>query len=321
MINKIKQIINSSKTVAVLCHVNADGDALCSSYSMAEVLSQMGKDVVCILEENPGNKYSFLEGEYLIFDKSQEYMFDLAVAVDCGDDSRLGERTCIFNNAKHTINIDHHKTNNNFADVNIVKPNYCAAAEVLAELFLQMDIKLSDNIARLLYIGIMSDSGCLKYSSTSPSTLRTVADLMEYDFDHAEMIRLLFDNKSMELTRLTGHVMDKVECFYNGKIAIICTDTKLLKRYNVEHSDAADLINIPRSISGCEIAVEVKERDGIVRVSLRSNGIAEVDKIAGKFGGGGHLRAAGATMTNMTLDDAKKAILDASIEELKRCGI
>ena len=321
MINKIKNLINSCENIVVLGHVNADGDSLCSSYALREVLESMGKKVVCLHEENPGDKYNFLSDEYAVFNEDEEYKFDIAIAVDCGDDTRLGSRISVFENALHTINIDHHRTNNNFAEINIVKPHYCAAAEVLAKLYSDMEIQISDNTARLLYTGIMSDSGCLKYSNTSPSTLRIVAELMEHDFDHSEMTRLLFDNKSMELTKLSGYVMNNVESFVDGKITIISTDSKLLEQYNVDERDAGDLINIPRSISGSEIAIELKERSGEVRVSLRSNGKAQVDRIAGVFGGGGHLKAAGATMSNMTLESAKIAILDAAVEELKRCCI
>lgn len=321
MINKIKQFINQSETIAVLCHINADGDALCSCFAIADVLAKMGKQVTCLLDEYPGPKYDFLGGEYEVFDDSKDYKFHMSIAVDCGGKERLGKRVSVFDKSKYTLNIDHHKSNDNFAQINIVKPDYCAAAEVLAELFAQMGLDISDKTARFLYGGIMSDSGCLKYSSTSPSTLRIVADLMEHGFDHAEMTRMLFDSKSMALTKLTGHVMNNVESFEDGKITLICTDAKLLEKYGVDESDANDLINIPRSISGTEIAMEVKERGGVVRVSIRSNGVAEVDKIAAQFGGGGHIRAAGATLNNMTLQQAKNEVLAAACKELVRCGI
>ena len=321
MIDKIKNLIDASENIVVLGHVNADGDSLCSAYALKDVLSSMHKKVVCLHEEKPGDKYAFLQGEYVVFSEDDKYEFDLAIAVDCGDESRLGSRTDVFKKALHTINIDHHRTNNNFAEVNIVKADYCAAAEVLAELFSKMKLDISHNAARLLYTGIMSDSGCLKFSNTTPSTLRIVADLMEYDFDHAEMTRMLFDNKSMELTKLSGYVMNNIESFEDGKITLISTDSEVLSKYNVQECDANDLINIPRSIAGSEIAIEVKERGGKIRVSLRSNGSAQVDRIAGAFGGGGHLKAAGATMEGMTLENAKVAVIAAAAEELKRCGI
>ncbi len=318
MVKKIKEYIESSENIAILCHVNADGDALCSSFALCDVLSAMNKKVSCILEEVPGSKYKFLNGEYSVYKTGDKKDYDLCIAVDCGGIDRLGSRTEIFNSSRNTINIDHHKSNNNFAEINIVKDKYSAAAEVIAELMDSLGYEISDRAAMYLYGGIMSDSGCLKYSSTSPNTLRIAAKLMEHEFDHAHVNRMLFDNNSMELTRLTGHVMNNVESYADGKITLISTTSDILSEYGVDERDADALINIPRSIEGAEIAIEIKERGGQVRASLRSNGNAQVDRVAALFGGGGHIRAAGATFKGMTLEQAKEAILDAAKEELAR---
>ena len=316
MLKKIKETIELSDSIAILCHVNADGDALCSSFAFCDVLAAMNKKVFCILEEVPGSKYKFLNGEYSVYKPGDKTDYDLCIAVDCGGIDRLGSRIEIFNNSGKTINIDHHKSNNDFAQMNVVKAKYSAAAEVIAELLDGLGFEISDRAAMYLYGGIMSDSGSLKYSNTSPQTLRIVAKLMEYEFDHAYVNRMLFDNNSMELTRLTGYVMNNVESYENGKITLISTTSELLSEYGVDERDADALINIPRSIEGAEIAIEIKERGGQVRASLRSNGNAQVDRVAALFGGGGHIRAAGVTFKNMTFEEAKKALLDAAKEEL-----
>lgn len=318
MINKIKYYIDQSKSIAVLCHINSDGDALCSSYALADILSAMGKEVVCILEEEPGSKYDFLGGKYVVFSESDIKEYDLCIAVDCGDITRLGKRIEIFNRAKVTVNIDHHKTNDDFAMLNVVKPSYCAAAEVLAELFEQMDYKLSDNAARLLYIGIMSDSGCLKFSSVTPETHTCVSKLLRFDFDHAKENHLLFDSQSLGLIQLTGYVMCNVESFENGLISFVSSDSALLEKFGVEESEANVLINIPRKVKGAEIAIELKERGGAVRASLRSNGKADVNRVAGLFGGGGHEKAAGITFSGVSMSEAKELLLKAAKEELER---
>ncbi len=318
MVNKIKEYIESAHNIAVLCHVNADGDALCSSFALVDILNSMGKSVSCILEEEPGAKYDFLQGEYTVYKPGDKTDYDLCIVVDCGGIDRLASRIEIFEGSKNTINIDHHKSNNSFGQINVVKEKYSAAAEVIAELAIQLGFNISDKAAMYLYGGIMSDSGALKYSNTSPDTLRVAAKLMEHDFDHAYVNRMLFDSNSMAVTRLTGYVMNNVESYENGKITLISTDSALLSEYGVDERDADALINIPRSIEGTEIAIEIKERGGAVRVSLRSNGSAQVDRVAAVFGGGGHIRAAGATMKGMTLSEAKDAVLEASRQELKK---
>ena len=316
MLNKIKEYIKLGENIAILCHVNADGDALCSSFALCDILSAMNKNVFCILEEVPGSKYNFLNGQYSVYKPGDKTDYDLCIAVDCGGIDRLGSRIEIFKNSRNTINIDHHKSNNNFAEINIVKDKYSAAAEVIAELVENLGYEISDRAAMFLYGGIMSDSGSLKYSSTSPDTLRIAAKLMEHDFDHAYVNRMLFDNNSMEITRLTGYVMNNVESYADGKITLISTTSELLSEYGVDERDADALINIPRSIEGAEIAIEIKERGGQVRASLRSNGNARVDRVAAIFGGGGHIRAAGVTFKDMTFEEAKKAVLEAAKEEL-----
>ena len=316
MLNKIKEYIKLGENIAILCHVNADGDALCSSFALCDILSAMNKNVFCILEEVPGSKYNFLNGQYSVYKPGDKTDYDLCIAVDCGGIDRLGSRIEIFKNSRNTINIDHHKSNNNFAEINIVKDKYSAAAEVIAELVENLGYEISDRAAMFLYGGIMSDSGSLKYSSTSPDTLRIAAKLMEHDFDHAYVNHMLFDNNSMEITRLTGYVMNNVESYADGKITLISTTSELLSEYGVDERDADALINIPRSIEGAEIAIEIKERGGQVRASLRSNGNAQVDRVAAIFGGGGHIRAAGVTFKDMTFEEAKKAVLEAAKEEL-----
>ncbi|MBP3361131.1 MAG: bifunctional oligoribonuclease/PAP phosphatase NrnA [Clostridia bacterium] len=318
MEKKIKEIIEKAKSVVVLCHFNSDCDALGSAYAVTELLKNLGKKAVCCLEEEPERRLRFLGEDYVVYSGKAEYECDLCIAVDCGSIDRLGSRAEIFRSAKVTINIDHHKTNTYFADVNYVAGDLSATAELLAVIFSECGYDITDRIAMLLYAGIMSDSGCFKYPSATPDTLRVVACLMEYDFDHAEVARLLFDSQPMELVKFKGHIMNNVQSIDGGRISLIETDSRMLKKYGVSESDAGDLINIPRQIEGVEIAIEVKERSGCVRLSLRSNGKAEVDRIAGKFGGGGHLRAAGATMTGMTPEEAREAVLEAAREELKR---
>lgn len=319
MVKKIKDTIEKSNSVAVLCHFNADCDALGSAYALTELLRNLGKKAVCFLEEEPERRLRFLGEDYVVYSEDADYDYcDLCIAVDCGSIDRLGKRDAIFSRAKATMNIDHHKTNTFFADVNLVKGDFSAAAEVLAVMLSDCGYDITDRIAMLLYAAIMSDSGCLKYSAATPDTLRVVAGLMEHDFDHAEVARLLFDSYSMELVKFKGHVMNNVKSIDGGRISFIETNSHMLKEYGVDESDAGDLISIPRQIEGTEIAIEVKERSGCVRISLRSNGDAEVDRIASEFGGGGHLRAAGATMTGMTPEEAREAVIEAARRELKR---
>ena len=321
MEKSIKKLFKKCVNVAILCHINADGDALSSSFALYEYLRLAGKNVVCYLEEIPNKKYNFLLADYKLISDYNNETYDLCIVLDCASIDRLGSRIKIFNNSLNTLNIDHHKTNNLYAKFNLVKSTYSAAAEVLAELFENINAKINDKTAMLLYAGIMSDSGCLKFSSTTSSTHIIVSKLLKYDFDHSEVTRLLFDSNSISITKLKGYLMNNIQSFENGLITLISNDSKLLKEYGVEENEADTLINIPRSIIGSQIAIEIKERSGKIRASLRSNGMAEVDRIAAVFGGGGHIRAAGVTLDVESLEKAKEVLLEESVKELRRIGL
>ncbi len=320
MSEKIKEMIEEAESIAVLCHINADGDALGSAYGLKEVLLQMGKSAECFLEERPNRRIAFLAENAKVYG-GEKCEFDLCIAVDTATKERLGARSIIFDSAKKTVCIDHHKSNPLYADVNLVKGSYCAAAEVIYEYLKDNGFEINEKAARLFYCGIMSDSGCLKYSSVTPSTVRCVADLMEYGFDHSELTRKLFDSYAPELIKLEGAVMNSIESYAAGKISLVETTSSLLKKYGVEDEDADNLVNIPRKSADAEIAIEVKERGGRIRASLRSNGAAEVDRIAEAFGGGGHIKAAGITFSDMTLKEAKEAVIREAEKELLRIGI
>jgi phosphoesterase RecJ-like protein len=145
--------------------------------------------------------------------------------------------------------------------------------------------------------------------------MRIAADLLEYDFDHAEVLRLLFDTESLNNIKLKGYIMNNIESYGNGKIQLIWTDEEILSKFGVDENNAADLVNIPRSVKGCEIAVELKKRKGKIRISLRANRV-DVSEIAKHFGGGGHKLAAGAEIQADTIDEAKKLVITECLRKL-----
>lgn len=316
MIKAIADRIKECENIALMAHINEDGDALGSVFALCRVLENMGKKAVCFLDDEPERRLAFLDGKYEIYKGEEIPCFDLCFALDCADKSRLGDlRVKIFENAKSTICIDHHITNKGYADINIIKPEATSTGEVLFEVLAECEISLDSYSAMCLYTAIASDSGCFKYSSTSPKTMRIAADLLEFDFDHAEVLRLLFDTEEIENIKLKGFVMNNIESFFDGKIQLVITDEKILEKFSVSEKDATDLVNIPRMVAGCEIAAELKKRKGKIRLSLRSHRV-DISDVAKEFGGGGHKFAAGADIDAKTMDEAKKMVIDALIKKL-----
>lgn len=315
MINKIENEIKKSNSIAVMAHINEDGDALGSVFALCRVLENMGKDAHAYLDAEPEMRLGFLDGKYELLNSDEVLEFDLCIALDSGDLKRLGDRIAIFEKAKKTICIDHHGTNIGYADINVIVPDASSTAEVLFEIIKECGFLIDDYAAKCLYTGIASDSGCFKYSNTSPKTMRIAADLLEYNFDHAEILRLLFDTETLNNIKLKGYIMNNIESYGYGKIQLIWTDEEVLARFGVDENNAADLVNIPRSVKDCEIAVELKKRKGKIRLSLRANRV-DVSEIAKHFGGGGHKLAAGAEIQADTIDEAKSLVVTECLRKL-----
>lgn len=316
MIKKIGEEIKLCNKVAVMAHINEDGDALGSVFAMCRILKNMGKEVHAYLDAPPERRLSFLDGEYELLEEPEKVCsFDLCIALDCADKERLGERVSVFDKAKRTVCIDHHRTNTGYADINVIKPDASATGEVLYEIIRECEFFIDEYTAKCLYTAIASDSGCFKYTNTGAKTMRIAADLLEYDFDHAQVLRLLFDTETINNIRLKGYVMNNIESYADGKIQLVWTNEEILERFGVEENDAAELVNISRSVEGCEIAVELKKRKGKIRLSLRANSV-DVSEIAKHFGGGGHKLAAGAEVLADSMEEAKELVVCECIRKL-----
>lgn len=309
--------IMKAKSVAVFPHVNEDSDALGSCFAFAKVMRKIGKRATVYVSGRIEARLAFVGNDYVVYHDGIEHDHDLCACIDCGDIDRITERKSLFDEINNSVNIDHHYTNTNFADANYVDGKAAAAAEILFELFKEMNVDLDTDIAKDLYTAICSDTGCFKYSNVTPKTMRIAANLIEYDFDHADIARLLFDSESLEAAKLKAEITNGIKTYADGKIAVVVTDENVGEKYGIEKEDIPNLVDIPRRIEGTEIAVCIKHTDDGFRLNLRSNGGADVSKVAMKFGGGGHVKAAGATVRFETAQEAEKAVVEACMNALE----
>ena len=303
--------IKAAKSVAVLTHISEDPDALGSAFAFCAIMRKLGKSAVCYVSAKPQERHMFIGGDYVIYDKKKTYDHDLCMCLDCGDIKRIGDRIKLFDEIGNTANIDHHKTNTMFADANYAEGETSSTGEILFKVFREMGAEIDDEIARFLYIAICSDTGCFKYSSVTPDTLKIAAELLGYNFDAAEVARLLFDTDSLSVTKFKAELMSNIESYAGGKISLVKMTADMYDKYGIPESEAPNGVEIPRRIEGTEIAVCVKEKNGRIEISMRSNGRADVSEIAENFGGGGHRAAAGCKLTGKTMDEAAKEIIAA----------
>ena len=311
--NEIITKIKNAASIAILPHKNEDADALGSCFALAKALERLGKDVKIYVSGEIEKRLNFIGSDYEIYDGVGTYNHDLCISVDSGDINRLGDRQKIFNNALTTANIDHHYSNTNYADANYVDGDASSAGEIIYSFIKAMDIELDKEIARYLYIAICSDTGCFRFSNVSPKTMQTAAELLKFGIDNAEIARLLFESESLKAVRIKAEAAGKMESFYGGALRMVFMTADMYERYDISETDAPNLVDVARAVENTEIAICFKEQKDGIRLNLRSNGECDVSQIAKKFGGGGHIKAAGCTVTDMGLEELKEVIV-------KECG-
>ena len=306
---KIIKMINDAENIVILSHIDEDADAFGSSLAMQEMLRNKGKKVCYYLEKPIERKLSFLSDDYMVYSENKH--FDLAICLDSGDLTRLGKRAELLKNADKTICIDHHYTNIGYCDVNLIDGDASSTSEMIYDLLIEMKAEITKSMAIMLYCGIMGDTGCLKYGCTTAKTAFVISKLMEFGFDHAYYCRRIFDLDPVELVKLRGYVMNNLESYRNGEVTLGWVDTKILEQFGVDECDTGNIVNIPRSVEGTQIAVFIKKTDEKVKISLRSNGKYNVGEVAQKLGGGGHEMAAGASVGDISIEEAKDKLLKA----------
>ncbi|ODM25170.1 phosphoesterase [Clostridium sp. Bc-iso-3] len=308
--NEIISLIKDADAIAILPHVSADGDALGSSLALALALNALNKKPAVYFEEEMPNTYSFLPGrEFAEVYSEKPDKYGLVIALDTGDMERLGKRAAIFNDADSTVNIDHHTTNTQFAQLNLVNTNSSAVGELIYQLIKMMGIDIDKDIATCLYVAIATDTGGFRYSNTTPVTHQIAADLINNGVDVSYITQTVFETLSLQKVKLMGKAVESLELLENGKLAIIKITDDLLKNIGAREEDCEGIVNIGRNIEGVEVAVVIRQREGgDLKINFRSKNYVDVSAIANRHSGGGHKRAAGCTIKG-DINDVKEMLI------------
>lgn len=300
--SRLEELVKDATTIAIGGHVRPDGDCTGSVMAVYQYITKnMPEKRVQVFLEEPLSVFKCIKGvETIDSAMNTEESFDVFLALDCNDE-RLGAAIPIFWNAKKRINIDHHVSNPGSGDVNIIVPEASSTCEVVYDL-LEKE-KLDEEIAKSLYIGLIHDTGVFKYSNTSPKTLRMAADLVEFGFDFPKLIDETFYEKTYHQNQIMGRALLESIRFMDGKCIFSVIEQKTMDFYGVGPKDLDGIVNQLRIIKGVECAIFMYQTDVLeYKVSLRSNGLVDVSKVAVYFGGGGHVRAAGCTMKGTVHD-------------------
>ncbi len=299
----LDQKLKDAEHVAIIGHIRPDGDCTGACLGLLNYLQAVYPQIEAeVFLEEPSVKFAYLKG----FDQiqtvfSQERPYDLCVCLDSSDQERLGEGRKILELAKDSLCVDHHITNTDFARTNVVKPDASSTSEVLYGL-LEED-KVTKEVAECLYTGIIHDTGVFKYPCTSPETMTIAGKLMSTGIDFSRIIDGSFYQKTYVQNQILGRALLESVTFLEGKCIFSVVRLKDMKFYSVTSQDLDGIVEQLRLTKGVECAIFLYEIESqIFKVSLRSKYVLDVSKIASYFGGGGHVRAAGCTMSGSIYD-------------------
>lgn len=299
---KLETMIDQAGKIVILGHVNPDGDCVGSCLAVYNYIKEWDstKAVTVRLERAP-SKFSYLSGFDAIEAEAGEEAYDLCICLDSSDEERLGDFKSCFDRSAKTICIDHHITNRGYAQENVIDGHASSACEVV---YGQLDeSRISKHVAECIYTGIIHDTGVFKYSNTSRKTMEIAGKMMEKGIDFGTIIDGSFYKKTYMQSQILGRALLESITFLDGRCIFSVVRKKDMDFYGVDKSDLDGIVDQLRVIDGIECAIFLYET-GIhqFKVSLRSNSIVDVSRIAAYFGGGGHVRAAGCTMSGSVHD-------------------
>ena len=294
----LKEIMQGAESVAILGHIRPDGDCIGSClalYNYIETYFPKVQAKVYLQDFMP--EFRMLKNaDKITHDYSEDKVYDICFSLDSADKERHGEYVKYFDTAKKTVGIDHHISNKGFADEHLIISEASATAEMMYELIGKDH--LTKEIAECIYLGMAHDTGVFQYSNASPKTFRVVADLLETGIDASRIIDETFYQKSYVQNQILGRTLMESILMMDGKVIAGVVKLKDMEFYGVTPKALDGIVSQLRYTRGVEVAIFMYElAPHHFKVSMRSNGKVNVSKIAGYFGGGGHVKAAGCELS------------------------
>ena len=302
--------LERSDKFVILTHASPDGDTLGSAYALADALCALNKRVFVVCPDKIPEKFGYLIKEYEAFEP------ETVVAVDIADEKLLGSLYDRYS-GRAALCIDHHGSNTKYAEKLYLEADAAAACECIYNVINELGTMITPYMASCLYTGIATDTGCFKFSNTTPRSHRYAAELIEKGADYGEINRVMFEVKSRGRIAMERKVLENIEFYYGGRCAVITVTRDMIKETGCPLGDLDGVTAMSRQIEGVQIGVTIKEKpDGKYKVSLRTFEPYNAADICAVFGGGGHIRAAGCEFS-CDIDTAKRQLLSAIGEVLR----
>ncbi len=313
-LDNILEEIKKAEKIVILTHEHPDGDAIGSSLAMYHALKAFGKNPDLIIPVH-SKVFNCLPGVEEIKTESNIEHYDLAISLDCATIKMLNGFASYFENAKVKVCIDHHSTNTMFGDYNYVNPAAPACAQVLLVILEYFGIEMTKEIGTCILAGIITDTGGFKYQGVTAETFEFVAWLLNKGVNVSNIYRQVLEIKTKPNFELNRIANNRVEFLEDGKIAYTYITAEDEAKVGSESGDHEGIVDIGRCVEGVEVSIFIRQTEKGCKISLRSNNYVNVADACSIFGGGGHARAAGATIQG-TIEQAKERVLSEVIRLL-----
>lgn len=310
-LTEIRDYILEHEKFILSGHISPDGDCIGATFALALALKKMGKEAKVYLESFLP-VFHYLGHLDMVTTEIEKLSSDtVSIFLDASDEGRLGEGAFYLKSPLDSINIDHHSSNNLYADYNYVEADASSTCEIIYNFITLLGVDFDRDIAKALFTGLIYDTGTFRHPNTKPSTMMVASHLLQYDIGASDMINHLFYTKSLPATQLLGQALGKIVLYLDNQVALTSISLSEIEKANGQVSDVDGIVSYVAQVEGTECSIFLYEKaPDVIKVSLRSKKIFDVAKFASRFGGGGHIRAAGCTFEG-SMDQAKEKVLEA----------
>ncbi len=311
--------VRGAETIALCAHMNPDGDTLGSCLALRLALLSLGKAADVFCDDRVPDNLRFMPGADTVrrADEAAAH-YDLLLAVDVSDERRMGSAAALRERCASTAQVDHHGTNPGFMAANCVDPEASATGLVVRELLARLGVALTPDIALCLYVAISTDTGNFSFSNTTVEAFETAGELLAQGLPLSRLNRALFQERSREQTLLLGRALNSLRFDQAGRIAVMTLAQADFDACGAKQEHAEAIVNFGLNVTGVKLAALVRENGaGGVKASLRAVEPYRVDTVAAALGGGGHLLAAGCSLSDSLINAASR-VLAALIEEAEK---
>jgi phosphoesterase RecJ-like protein len=317
MANKIIAAINEGQSFLITAHVRLDGDALGSELALYLMLADMGKKAVIYNQDETPQQYRFLPvAQTIVHELGDIGQYDVGVVLDCSNLERVGKKSAQIGKIKTLINIDHHISSGGFCLLSMLDGQASSTGELLYRLMREMRCNMTKDICTNLYAAIITDTGGFRYINTRKETLWAAGNLVENGANPQWISENIYENDSPARLKLLAKVLETISLDVENKVGSLFVTQEALRQTGASLDHTEGFIDIPRTVKGVDISVLYTQLENkYFKVSLRSKGQVNVERVARKFGGGGHINAASCRIEG-DIEEIKILIAEA-IKEIK----